>query len=76
MASMLSDIGDLDTAMKYYKDTLNLHPGHDLASYNAALCYLFKEEFQKGWPNYDLRWKTMKNNGVYLPTGETNVEPW
>lgn len=75
MANVFTVTGDQESAMKYYKDTLNLQPGHDLAAWNLAICYLTKEDFQNGWYNYDLRWKTMKDNGAYLPTGKPMWSP-
>lgn len=57
MAYTLKQMGRLDEALSYYQATLAKKPDHAEAHFSLALAYLLQGNFQKGWEEYEWRWK-------------------
>ena len=49
--------GRIDDALSCYGRTLELNPGHAQAHWNNALLLLLKGDYEKGWKEYEWRWK-------------------
>ena len=49
--------GRIDDALGCYERTLELNPDHAQAHWNSALLLLLKGDYEKGWEEYEWRWK-------------------
>ena len=47
----------LDDAIAGYGQALAIHPGHAAAHWNLALALLAKNDFARGWREYEWRWQ-------------------
>ncbi len=50
--------GSLDEALAGYAEALRLKPDYAEAHCNRALAWLLQGDFEKGWPEYEWRWRT------------------
>lgn len=55
---VLQDLGRLDSALEHYSTAIALRPDFVLARFHRALAYLLRHEFARGWPDYELRFKS------------------
>jgi Flp pilus assembly protein TadD len=53
----LAEQGRLEEAVASYQQGLRLKPDHPDAHKNLALAWLSMGDFQRGWPEYEWRWK-------------------
>jgi len=50
-------IGRMDDAMLFYNAALEQDPEYPEARFSRGLAYLVMGDFEKGWPEYEWRWK-------------------
>jgi tetratricopeptide (TPR) repeat protein len=58
LGTALQDLGKLDDAMASYRRALELKPDFADAHLNLALAWLLAGDWQRGWPEYQWRWRT------------------
>lgn len=51
----LQDIGRLDEAIASYETALRMKPGDELVRFRRARALLMRGEFERAWPDYELR---------------------
>ncbi len=51
----------LDEALASYDEAIRLNPGHAEAHFNRAATLLLRGDFERGWPEYEWRWKRTGN---------------
>ncbi len=56
LGNALASLGLSAKAAECYQQTLRLDPNNRIALWNQARLHLLQGEFEKGWPNYELRW--------------------
>jgi tetratricopeptide (TPR) repeat protein len=57
LAAALQLQGNLDEALAFYNSALDLDPNHAGAHYNRSMLVLSRGDFERGWPEYEWRWK-------------------
>jgi tetratricopeptide (TPR) repeat protein len=57
LGSALQDRGELDEAMACFQQALRLKPDYPDAHLNRALTWLRRGDFERGWPEFEWRWK-------------------
>lgn len=57
IAYTLKKLGRLAEAMPFYSAVLDKDPNHASAHFSRGLAYLVTGDFDKGWPDYEWRWK-------------------
>jgi tetratricopeptide (TPR) repeat protein len=62
LANALQRQLDLDEALVSYQEALRLKPDYAEAHWNRALAWLLMGDFERGWPEYEWRWKTKENS--------------
>jgi rfaE bifunctional protein nucleotidyltransferase chain/domain len=55
--NVVSALGRMDEALACYAFALRLQPDYINATWNRSLALLGKGDFQRGWPEYESRWK-------------------
>lgn len=58
LGSFLQLQGDMEGALSRYQRALELDPGNDNIAFALALADIQREEFSRGWPQYERRWKS------------------
>jgi tetratricopeptide (TPR) repeat protein len=58
LGDALRDQGKLDEAVACYRRALELEPDHAEAHLNQSFLSLLTGDFQRGWPEYEWRWRT------------------
>jgi tetratricopeptide (TPR) repeat protein len=53
----LTELGQLDEALASYNEALRLKPNYPDAYMNRALAFLVRGDFERGWHEYESRWK-------------------
>jgi tetratricopeptide (TPR) repeat protein len=48
----------LDEAIACYEQALQIEPSHAMAHFNRSFLWLLQGDFERGWPEYEWRWKT------------------
>jgi len=61
LANALLASGKLDEATQYYQTALTLRPDYVDAHWNLSTILLIKQDFSRGWPEHEWRWKTKDN---------------
>ena len=56
---VLQDLGRLDEAIERYAAAIALKPDFTLAIWHRSLAYLLQHDFARGWPDYELRMKSV-----------------
>lgn len=56
-AYTLKKLGRIEEALSLYDKTLQLEPEHTEAHFSRGLAYLAMGDFDRGWPEYEWRWK-------------------
>ena len=51
------DLGRYDEAREAYEKTLRIHPNNADAHWNSSLLLLLQGEFERGWEEYEWRWR-------------------
>ena len=59
-AYTLKKLGKLREAMPFYRATLERNPNHCEAHFSLGLAHLIGGDFEKGWLEYEWRWKRDK----------------
>jgi tetratricopeptide (TPR) repeat protein len=59
LGTVFMDQGKPDDAVACYGTALELKPDYAEAHLNRAHIWLLKGDWQRGWPEYEWRWKTM-----------------
>ena len=54
--------GRLEDALECYERALALQPDHAEAHRNRAMAWLARGEFERGWPEYEWRWRMKSFN--------------
>lgn len=57
IAYTLKKLGRLAESMPFYSAVLEKDPNHASAHFSRGLAYLITGDFDKGWPDYEWRWK-------------------
>ena len=57
LGNIRREAGRIDDALGCYERTLELNPNHAKAHWNSALLLLLKGDFDRGWKEYEWRWK-------------------
>src|SRR5471030_2072911 len=58
LGSLLDLIGQPDAALDNYAQALALDPDYAQAHWNRSLVYLRRGDYERGWREYEWRWKT------------------
>ena len=58
LGGALSDLAKFDEALACYRRALRLKPDYAEAHWNQALLTLLTGDFERGWAEYEWRWKT------------------
>jgi tetratricopeptide (TPR) repeat protein len=58
LGAALNQQGKLDEALACYRGVLELKPAYAEARWNQSLLLLLTGDFQRGWAEYEWRWKT------------------
>ena len=71
---VLSNIGsfyyakrEIQSAIKFYEDSLHLNPNNDEARVNLSYAHLSITNFKSGWSGHEYRWNTAPLNKVKWP---------
>ena len=56
-AYTLKKLGKVQEALPYYNKTLEIKPNHSEAHFSRGLAYLITGDFERGWAEYEWRWK-------------------
>lgn len=62
--NVLQDLGRYDEAMRCYGSARAAVPDHAASQWNESLCRLLLGDFERGWSQYEWRWKTEQLNAV------------
>jgi tetratricopeptide (TPR) repeat protein len=57
LGTALSASGNLDGALEAYEKALSLKPDYPDAYWNRALVWLLRGDYERGWRDYEWRWK-------------------
>ena len=57
LGSLLDQIGRADLALEHYGQAIALDPDCALAHWNRSLVYLRQGDYERGWREYEWRWK-------------------
>ena len=57
LGNALSDLGQFDEAIAAYRQSIRFKPDYAEAHYNLSLSLLARQDFQRGWDEYEWRWK-------------------
>ncbi|HEV7815167.1 MAG TPA: tetratricopeptide repeat-containing glycosyltransferase family protein [Janthinobacterium sp.] len=68
----LHHLNRIDEALTAYRRTLELDPGHVDAHFNQGLCLLLNGDFERGWPEYEWRWR----KEAYQTRQDLGRPPW
>lgn len=66
----LVDMGEIDQAVSVYDQCLSINPDFARAHWNRSLLYLLRGDFQRGWAEYEWRWRfpeSIKNRQYAQP---------
>ncbi len=58
LAVTLLDQGQSAEAEQVFRQMLDVHPDSPEAHLGLASCYLLRGDFERGWPEYEWRWRT------------------
>ena len=62
LGNALKEQGNLDEAVACYRRALALKPDYADANFNQSLLTLLTGDFERGWGEYEWRWKTKQRN--------------
>lgn len=57
LGNIRREMGHIDDALGCYERALELDPDHAKAHWNSALLLLLKGDYDRGWKEYEWRWK-------------------
>jgi len=55
LGNLLKQQGQLDEALASFDQALEAHPGHSGTRYNKAMLWLLRGEWERAWPDYEMR---------------------
>jgi tetratricopeptide (TPR) repeat protein len=55
--NVLRECGRPDRAIAFLQNALVIAPEQPTANFNLAVCYLLLGDYQRGWPQYEHRWR-------------------
>jgi len=58
LGTLYLSVGKFDDALDYYNRSIEINPAMALARFNRALIYLLQGDYERGWSEYEWRWKT------------------
>ncbi|MSO93926.1 MAG: glycosyltransferase family 41 protein [Rhodospirillales bacterium] len=69
--------GDIPQAVETYEQALAIDAEHGEAHWNRAICWLLQGDLERGWPEYEWRWKRPDFIAIKpdFPTPAWNGEP-
>jgi rfaE bifunctional protein nucleotidyltransferase chain/domain len=73
--NVLSALGRVDEALAYYDNALRLQSDYVNASWNRSLSYLAQGDYQRGFPEYEWRWKKPETKTRSLPEPRWDGSP-
>jgi rfaE bifunctional protein nucleotidyltransferase chain/domain len=73
--NVLSALGRVDEALAYYDNALRLQSDYVNAFWNRSLSYLAQGDYQRGWPEYESRWKKPETKTRSLPEPRWDGSP-
>ena len=74
--TFLKDLGQLEDAIKNYDKAIQISPKYYSARLNRSLAWLLVGNFQQGWPEYEFRFKPLKQRKPTFQQGaEWQAEP-
>lgn len=65
--NVIRECGRPDRAIPFLETALKLWPEQPTANFNLAVSYLLMGDYERGWPQYEHRWRFEHLNGT-LPT--------
>ena len=65
--NVLASLGRTDAALACYEFALCLQPDYINARWNRSLSYLAQGDFERGWSEYEWRWKKPETKSRILP---------
>lgn len=75
LADTLSDMNAPADAMREYARALSIAPNHAEARFARSLAMLRAGDFERGWDEFEWRWKTPQLRHRELPAARWNGEP-
>ena len=67
--NVLRECGRPDRAIPFLQNALAIAPDQPTANFNLAVCYLLLGDYERGWPQYESRWRYEHLDGL-LPKFE------
>jgi tetratricopeptide (TPR) repeat protein len=61
LGTALSSQGRLDVALEHYEQAIPLKPDYADAHWNRGLVRLLRGDYERGWPDYEWRWRTSRH---------------
>lgn len=71
--STLKELGRLDEAFSSFSQALDIDPDFADAHLNLGVCHLLRGEYERGWQEYEWRWKT---DGMPSPEPIVQARLW
>ena len=62
--NVLRECGRPDRAIPFLETALKIIPGQSTADFNLAVAYLLSGDYERGWPQYEHRWRFEHLNGM------------
>lgn len=74
-ANALASVGKVEEALACYDFALSLQPDYVNARWNRSLAWLSEGDFERGWHEYEWRWKKPETKSRRLPRPRWEGEP-
>ena len=75
LGDSLSDLNDADASMKAYDKAIEFAPDHAEARFSRSLALLKSADFERGWSEFEWRWKMAQLNDRELPVPQWDGKP-
>jgi len=62
--NVLRETGDAEGAIPFLQRAIQLDPSNATAQFNLAVAYLLAGDYERGWPQYESRWRYEHLNGL------------
>ena len=63
--NVLRECGRPDRAVAFLQNALAIAPDQPTANFNLAVAYLLMGDYERGWPQYESRWRFEHLNGLF-----------